>query len=73
MKFYLVRFLGENVDCYTDKEKAIKRAKKIKDRGVIIYEMDIPVTKESICRIISDFHGFNTKIKTVYSWIRKDI
>jgi hypothetical protein len=73
MKFYLVRFLGETAGCYTNKEEAIERAKKITYGGVIVYEMDIPVTKESICRIISDIHGFNAEVKTVYSSIRKNV
>jgi hypothetical protein len=67
MKFYLVSHLGQDVDCHLRKSDAIEAAKSIDESYVAVYEMDIPVTAESIRRILGELVGYATKIKTVYS------
>jgi hypothetical protein len=67
MKFYLISHIGHDIDCRMKKSDAIKAAKNLKRRGVHVYEMDVPVTKESIRRILGDIGGYAKKVKNVYS------
>jgi hypothetical protein len=67
MKFYVVSHLGKDVDCKLRKSEAIEVAKSIGEDYVSVQEMDIPVTAESIRRILGDVGGYAKKVKTVYS------
>jgi hypothetical protein len=67
MKFYVVSHLGQDVDCFLRKQEAVEVAKSIGEDYVSVQEMDIPVTAESIRRILGDIGGYATKIRTVYS------
>jgi hypothetical protein len=67
MKFYLVSQLGQDIDCRLRKSEAIVVAKSIGESRVAVHEMDIPVTAESIRRLLGDLGGYAKKAKCVYS------